>query len=207
MPRIDVACLVVLFAAFGASGEASCGAGIFRVDPAHTTARFSVPQLGFSKPEGRLGRTSGTIVLDAQQKVESIDLEIDTASVDTGWSLRDAFLRSEVMFDVGHYPRMRFRSTRLVYDGERLAGVEGEVTLRDVTRPVRFDVLHLECRTRPDDGREACGAEVSGRISRSAFGMDFAYPLIGDDVDLEFVVNAFRVREVDEGKRDEVKRP
>jgi polyisoprenoid-binding protein YceI len=199
MPRIVVACLVIVLGALGA-GEA-CGAAVFRIDPARTSARFAVPQLGFSKQEGRLGRTSGTIVVDAQQKVESIDLEIDTASVDTGWSLRDAFLRSEVMFDVGRYPRMHFHSTRLVYDGARLAGVEGEVTLRDVTQPVRFDVLRLECGVRPDDGREACGAEVSGRISRGAFGMDFAYPLIGDEVDLEFVVNAFRIRDMDEMRR------
>ncbi len=201
MPRIDVACLLVLLAALGASGEASCAAGAFRVDPANTYARFSVAQLGFSKPEGRLGRTTGTIVIDAQQRVESIDLEIDTASVDTGWRLRDAFLRSEVMFDVVHYPRMHFHSTRLVYDGARLAAVEGEVKLRDVTQRVRFDVLRLECGARPDDGREACGAEVSGRISRGAFGMDFGYPLIGDEVDLEFVVNALRIRDTDEMKR------
>jgi polyisoprenoid-binding protein YceI len=201
MPRIDVACLVVLLGALCACGEASCDASVFRVDSAHTSARFAVPQLGFSTPQGRLGHVTGTIVLDAQHKVERIDLEIDMASVDTGWRLRDAFLRSEVMFDVGHYPRMHFHSTRLVYDGARLAGVEGEVTLRNVTLPVRFDVLRLECGTRPDDGRDTCGAEVSGRISRGAFGMDFAYPLIGDEVDLEFVVNAFRIRDVDEMRR------
>jgi polyisoprenoid-binding protein YceI len=200
MPRIYVACFLVLLAALGASGKAACGAGVFRVDPANTSARFSVPPLG-SKQAWRLGRTSGTIVIDGEQKVESIDLEIDTTSVDTGWNVRDSFLRSEVMFDVVHYPRMHFHSTRLIYDGARLAGVEGEVTLRDVTRPVRFDVLRQECGARPDDGREICGAEVSGRISRSAFGMDFAYPLIGDDVDLQFVVHAVRVRDTDEMKR------
>ena len=200
MPRIDVACLAFLLGALGASGGASCDAGVFRVDPGNTSARFSVP-LGFVEQQGRLGRTSGTIVLDAQHKVESIDLEIDMASVDTGWGLRDAFLRSDVMFDVGRYPRMHFHSTRLDYDGARLARVEGDVTLRDVRLPVRFEVLRLECGTRPDDGRETCGAEVTGRISRGAFGMDFAYPLIGDEVDLEFVVNAVRIRDVDPMRR------
>ena len=135
------------------------------------------------------------------QTVESIDLEIETASVATGWSLRDAFLRSEVMFDAGRFPQLQFHSTGLHYDGTRLKGVEGEVTLRGVTRPVRLDVTRLECRSRPGDERETCGAEVSGRISRGAFGMDFGYPLIGDDVDLEFVVNAFRVRDADEIRR------
>ena len=139
--------------------------------------------------------------MNAEHKVESIDLEIDTRAVDTGWNLRDAFLRSEVMFDTERFPRMRFHSTRIAYDGARLAAVEGEVTLRGVTRPVRFEVTRLECGARPEDGRETCGAEVVGRISRGAFGMDFAYPLIGDEVELEFVVTAFRVRDADAGKK------
>jgi len=54
-------------------------------------------------------------------------------------------------------------------------------------------VARVECAIRPDDGREACGAMVTGRISRRAFGMDFAYPLIGDEVALEFELTAFRV--------------
>jgi polyisoprenoid-binding protein YceI len=142
---------------------------------------------------GRFGRTSGTIDVDAQQKVERIDLAIDTESVDMGWDLRDAFVRSEVMFDVQRFPRLRFRSTHVSYEGARLVGVEGDLTLRGVTRPVRLDVSRVECAVRPEDGREACGATVSGRISRRAFGMDFAYPLIGDDVQLQFEVTALRV--------------
>ena len=201
MPRIDVACLLVLLGALGASGAASCGAGAFRVDPEHHQRAI----LGGAARILEAGGAARPHVGDDRHRraatVESIDLEIDTASVDTGWSLRDAFLRSEVMFDVVRYPRMHFHSTRLVYDGARLAAVEGEVKLRDVTQPVRFDVLRLECGARPDDGREACGAEVSGRISRGAFGMDFAYPLIGDEVDLEFVVNALRIRDTDEMRR------
>jgi polyisoprenoid-binding protein YceI len=186
--------LLLVLCALGASGAAWSAEDAFRVDPEQTSARFAVPQLGFSKQEGRLGRTSGTIVLDSRQRVESIDLEIETASVYTGWSLRDAFLRSEVMFDAARFPRMRFHSTGLIYEGARLVGVEGEVTLRGVTRTVRFDVAHLECASQPGDYKEYCGAEVTGNISRGAFGIDFGYPLIGDEVALEIVVKAFRAR-------------
>lgn len=193
--------LPFLFCTVGASGRAFAEAGVFRVDPDLTSARFAVQELGFSKQEARLGRTSGRIVFDSMQQVESIDLEIDTASVATGEGLRDAFLRSELMFDVGRFPKLQFHSTGLHFDGTRLKGVEGEVTLRGVTRPVRLDVTRLECRSRPGDGRETCGAEVSGRISRAAFGMDFGYPLIGDDVELEIVVNVFRIRNADEIRR------
>ena len=201
MSRIDCRSLLFVLCALGATGRAIGEAGVFRVDPDLTRARFAVLELGFSKQEGRLGRTSGTIVFDSMQQVESIELEIETSSVATDGGLRDAFLRSEVMFDAGRFPKLQFHSTGLHYDGTRLKGIEGEVTLRGVMRPVRLDVTRLECRSRTRDGRETCGAEVSGRISRSAFGMDFGYPLIGDDVDLEIVVNAFRIRDADEIRR------
>jgi polyisoprenoid-binding protein YceI len=126
------------------------------------------------------------------QNVDSIDLAIDTGSVDMGSDLRDAFVRSEVMFDVQRFPRLRFRSTHVSYEGARLVSVDGNLTLRGVTRPVRLDVARTECAIGPDDGQETCRATVTGRISRRAFGMDFAYPLIGDEVDLDFEVTAFR---------------
>jgi polyisoprenoid-binding protein YceI len=169
------------------------------VDPDRTTARFAVVSLGVEKEHGRLGRTTGTILVNAERRVERVEFDIDTRAVDTGWDLRDAFLRSGVMFDTAHYPRMHFRSRRIVYDGTRLAAVEGDVTLRGVTRAVRFDVIGLECGTR-DESRETCDAEVVGRISRGAFGMDFGYPLVGDEVDLQFVVTASRERDADDPK-------
>jgi polyisoprenoid-binding protein YceI len=185
--------LLALAAWLAASATARADPGVLLVDADLTRARFAVEYLGIATAQGRFGRTSGTIDMDAQQKVERIDLAIDTESVDMGWDLRDAFVRSEVMFDVQRFPRLRFRSTHVAYAGARLVGVEGDLTLRGVTRPVRLDVTRVECAIRPDDGREACGATVTGRISRRAFGMDFAYPLIGDEVALEFEVTALRV--------------
>ena len=180
------------------AGAASIGGSpvAFRVDPDHTTARFAVASLGVEKEHGRLGRTTGTILMNAEHRVERVELDIDTRTVDTGWDLRDAFLRSGVMFDTAHYPRMHFRSKRVVYEGTRLAAVEGDVTLRGITHGVRFDVIGIKCVAR-DGSRETCDAEVVGRISRAAFGMDFSYPLIGDEVDLQFVVTASRERDAD----------
>jgi polyisoprenoid-binding protein YceI len=185
--------LLALAAWLAASPDARADAGTLLVDSGLTRARFAVEYLGVATAHGRFGRTSGMIGLDAQQKVERIDLAIDTASVDMGWDLRDAFVRSEVMFDAQRFPRLHFRSTHVSYEGARLVGVEGDLTLRGVTRPVRLDVTRVECAVRPDDGREACAATVTGRISRRAFGMDFAYPLIGDEVALAFELTALRV--------------
>jgi len=201
MSRISGRLLLFVLCALGAGTEAIGGAGVFRVDPDLTRARFAVLELGFSRQEGRLGPASGTIVFDAMQQIERVDLEIEMASVATGSGLRDAFLRSEAMFDAGRFPKLHFHSTGLHYDGTRLKDIEGVVTLRGVTRPLRLAVTRLECRSRPGDGRETCGAEVSGHLSRAAFGMSFGYPLIGDDVELEIIVNVFRVHDADEIRR------
>ena len=184
--------LLLSVCALGASANVLAGGVTLRVDPDRTSARFAVASLGVEKEHGRLGRTTGSIVMDAQHRVERVDLEIDTRAVATGWDLRDAFLKSGVMFDTERYPRMHFRSKRVVYDGSRFVAVEGDVTLRGVSRPARFEVHRLECDSRAESASETCGAEVVGRISRGAFGMGFGYPLIGDEVDLEFVVIAFR---------------
>ena len=199
-PPLRNGVLLVLAGCLAASAAARADPGAFLVDSDLTRARFAVAYLGVATAHGRFGRTSGAIGVDAQQKVERIDLAIDTESVDMGWDLRDAFVRSEVMFDVQRFPRLRFRSTHVSYLGARLVGVEGDLTLRGVTRPVRLDVTHVECAIRPDDGSEACGATVTGRISRRAFGMDFAYPLIGDEVELQFEVTALRVGDAGAGK-------
>ncbi len=90
------------------------------------------------------------------------------------------------MFDSAHYPVVRFHSTQLVFDREILIGVAGELTLRDVTRPVVLKIERLECGREPDSGREGCGAGVATSIKRSEFGMNYALTRVGDDIDLSF---------------------
>jgi polyisoprenoid-binding protein YceI len=164
----------------------------YEIDPVLTDAGFIVTYLGVAQARGRFDRVVGRIVLDPERRAGSIDLAFDSASISTGWSVRDAFLRSENMFDVRRYPWLRFRSRHLDYGADGLAGVDGDVTLRGVTRPVRLTVQHLWCAIDPRDGREGCGAQIRARISRAEFGMTYAYPLVGDDVDLDVVVRAHR---------------
>lgn len=167
----------------------------YRIAPDRTTAAFSVSQLGLLRQEGRFHLVSGTILLDpARQDGGRIDVAIDLSSVDTGWELRDDFIRGEQMFDVARYPVMQFRSTHLDYRGPRIVGAEGNVTLHGVTRPVRFEVHRFECGMDSGDGQQSCGAMVSGRLLRREFGMDFAYPLVGDVVTLDFAITALRIR-------------
>jgi len=175
------------------AGAADADTSTYRVVPEITTVEFAVTQFGIATSLGRFERTSGTIVLDSGTNGGTIDLVVDAGSVSTGWNLRDAFLKSAAMFDVERYPTIRFRSTRLSFDGARLVAVDGELTLHGVTHPVRFDVTRIDCGSNPAEVR-GCDAFVTGRVLRRAFGMSFAYPLIGDEVALDFAVTAVRIR-------------
>jgi len=181
----------------GHAGEAT-DASIYRVDPDLTSAQFAVSHLGLSMQRGHFGRTRGTIALNPEAHTGRIDFIVDASSIDTGWAARDAFLRGEDMFDTARYPVVRFRSTGLAFDGSRLVGVSGELTMHNATRPVELHVARLDCGRDPDSGRDGCGAEVDTTIKRSDFGMRYALGIVGDDIALSFQVTAFRVSSDDE---------
>jgi polyisoprenoid-binding protein YceI len=160
-----------------------------------TRAEFAAAHFWVAKLRGRFGRTGGTIVLDADGHAGSIDFTVDATSVDTGWSVRDNFIRGADIFDVAHYPTMRFRSTQLIFDRVRLVGAAGELTLHNVTHPIRVRVERLDCGPEPASGHEGCGVAVVASIKRSEFGMSLGLPFIGDDIDLWFHLSAFPPRD------------
>ena len=188
MVRLAIALAIAALSESGAAAAAT-----FRVATDQTNVGFSVSNFGIGTHEGRFDLTWGKITLDAERHAGSIDFVVDVGSVNTGWELRDTFLKSDLMFDVQRYPSIRFHSTRLDFDGSRIVAVDGEMTLHGVTRPVRFDVTKMECGAETGIGSDGCGASVSGHMSRSAFGMSFAYPLVGDEVALDFSIKAVRV--------------
>ena len=182
---------------------AAANAQVYRIAADRTTAGFTVSHLGILRQEGQFHRVSGTILLDpARAEGGSIDVAIDLSSVDTGWKLRDDFIRGEDMFDVARYPVMQFRSTHLDYRGRQIVAADGNVTLHGITKPMRLLVQRLECHMNSNDGRESCDAIVSGWLSRREFGMDYAYPFVGDVVTFDFAITAFRIR--DEGGAEPV---
>lgn len=177
--------------AFASAGLADAAPEVFQVDPEASSAEFAVNHFGFFTQRGRFGGTQGTIVLDAEEKSGSIELVIDATSIDTGWHARDTWLRGEDMFDVAHYPIVRFRSTKLVFDQAALVGIAGLLTLHGVTRPITLKIEHMDCG-RQTGAREDCGAGAVSTIRRSQFGMDYALGLVSDEVELSLQVTAHR---------------
>jgi polyisoprenoid-binding protein YceI len=184
--RFVVAAFLVAFAAPAFSQEN------YRVDPLHTTTTFSVSHLGLSLQRGSFGRTTGTVILDRAAKKGSIDVAIDATSVTSGSPSRETLLRGEDYFNIAQFPSITFRSTNLKFDGDRLVGAEGEVTIRGVTKPVTLSVADFKCAIHPATKKPACGAEVTASVKRSEFGMTKNQPSTGDDVNIAVAIEGIQ---------------
>lgn len=169
-----------------ATGASWAQPSTYRIDEARTHADFEVEHLGLFRAHGRFGGVTGSLVYDSAAPSGTIDLVIPVTAVATGWDTRDAFLRGSTMFDASRYPRIRFVSKRFEFEGGRLLRVEGDLTLRDVTRPVNLTVYSLSC------DRDSCIAEADAAIRRRDFAMDAWWPLIGDEVALRLRLVAVR---------------
>lgn len=164
----------------------------YTIDPNHTFPMFEVSHMGFSIQRGRFNKTSGRIVLDRAARRGSIDLVIDVGSLDMGFPVWDAQMASEGYFDSENYPTMTYKSAELIFEGDRLVGADGFLTLLGVSKPVRLTVSNFKCGVHPFFKKEMCGAEISTTIRRSEFGMTKDLSLVGDEVRIHAPVEAFR---------------
>lgn len=167
--------------------------GTWTIDPAHTSVTFSIRHL-MSKVRGHFSDVDGRVVIGTTLESCSVEASIPTSTVDTGVRMRDDDLRSATYFDVEHFPAMRFTSTGITAEGDRLS-LRGELVIRDVSRPVTIDVDFL--------GRDETGLQgeprigFSGRtvVRRSDFGVGPSSGegkiVVGNDVTIELDVEAY----------------
>jgi polyisoprenoid-binding protein YceI len=165
----------------------------WRIDPAHSELTFRVRHL-VSRVRGTFSTWGGTIVADpASLAGGSVSVEIQTGSIDTNNERRDTHLRSEDFFDASNHPTITFRSTRVVARGQELT-VNGELTIRGVTRPVVLRGQMLEVGGVP--GRRRIGFEASTTINRLDFGVAWNRAaegggvVLGDEVEIQLGVEA-----------------
>ncbi len=166
-------------------------ANSYTIDPSHTYPNFKVDHLGFSTMHGRFGKTSGRISMDRTQGSGSVDIVIDTASIDTGHAKRDDHLRSPDFFNAMEFPQITFKSSTVKYVGDG-ASVTGDLTIMGVTRSVTLDVPRINCGTHPFNKKQVCGFNATTRFKRSDFGMSYGLPGIGDEISLDIEVEAFK---------------
>jgi polyisoprenoid-binding protein YceI len=145
----------------------------FVLDPAHTNIDFSAKHMMVTNVRGTFKKFSGELDLDEQHPENSrVQITIDVASIDTGMEPRDNHLRSADFFDVEHYPTITFTSKRVERRGEDHGRIYGDLTIRDVTRGMYFDVT-FEGQTKDMEGNRRGGFSASTSISRKDFGLNW----------------------------------
>jgi polyisoprenoid-binding protein YceI len=145
-------------------------AGTYSIDASHSHVGFSVRHVMVAKTKGRFGDVAGTITIADDPLQSSVEVEIQTASVDTRDQGRDEHLRSADFFESERFPAMTYRSTKVTPNGKGRWKVEGELTIKDVTRPVPLSVTFEGASVDPW-GNGRIGFEASAELDREAFGL------------------------------------
>ena len=162
----------------------------YTVDPDHTYPNFEINHLGFSTLHGRFGATNGKITLDTAAKSGSIDITIDATSINTGHAKRDTHLKSDEFFNVAKFPTLAYKASKLKFNGDKLSGAEGELTMLGVTKPVSLAVTAFNCGPHPMTKKQMCGANATATIKRSDFGLSAYVPAVGDEVKITIEIEA-----------------
>jgi polyisoprenoid-binding protein YceI len=167
-------------------------ADTYTIDPNHTWPVFEVNHLGFSNQRGRFDKTAGKVTLDLAAKTGSVDLTIDTRSLDMGFPQWNEHLAEEGFFDSAKYPTITFKSDKLIFNGNKVVAADGQFTLLGVTKPLRVAVADFRCGANPMNHKQLCGGNITATIKRSDFGMTKFLPAIGDEVKIYVPVEAYK---------------
>lgn len=172
--------------------------GMYHLDPAHSSIAFVARHAGIAKVRGTFESFHGWALIDGAQPVHSALLvSVKVSSINSRDANRDGHLRSPDFFDVARFPAITFVGTDFRITGENLVEVDGDLTVRDVTRPVRVS-FEYEGGAKDPFGNERIGFTGSTTISRADFGLTWnavletGGVLVSDAVKLEFEVSAIK---------------
>ena len=164
----------------------------FVVEPTHTFPRFSYNHLGYSIQLSRFDKTSGKVVFDKAAKTGSVDIVIDTKSVSTGAATFNEHIQGEDFLDTAKYPTATFKSTQVIFEGDKPARVEGNLTLKGVTKPVTLTVTSFHTMPHPMVKKDAIGANATTKVKRTDFNMGKNVPYVGDEVTIDIAIEAIK---------------
>lgn len=189
--KLQSALIATLLAAtFSASALAA--PETYGVEPTHTYPRFAYSHFGYSTQISRFNKTSGTIVYDAEAKTGSVDITIDMKSVDTGYDVFNGHIQGADFLDTAQFPTATFKSTAVRFEGDKPVAVEGQLTIKGITKPVTLALTSFQKMPHPMLKKDAIGANATTVIKRSEFNAGKYAPYVGDDVTLTIAVEAIR---------------
>lgn len=162
----------------------------YTIDAAHTFPRFSYTHFGFSTQLSRFDKTTGTIIYDAENQTGSVDIAIDIKSVNTGSNDFNGHLQGEDFLDSAKYPQASFKSTKVNFADGKLTSIDGNLTIKGVTKPVTLTVTLFKSTMHPMLKKPAIGANAFTVIKRSEFNAGKYVPYVDDEVRIDIAIEA-----------------
>ncbi|HNB05482.1 MAG: YceI family protein [Thauera sp.] len=181
-----------LLVSAAAASPALAAPQTYVVDGTHTFPSFSYSHFGLSTQLSKFDKTTGTVTLDKEAKTGAVDITIDMKSVNTGYETFDGHIQGEDFLDTAKYPTATFKSTKVSFDGDKPATIDGELTIKGVTKPVTLKVSHFTTMPHPMLKKDTIGANASTVIKRSEFNAGKYAPHVGDDVTITVSLEAIQ---------------
>lgn len=182
--------IIFLTVATALSSTALAAPDTFTIDGNHTLPRFSYSHFGYSTQLSRFDKTTGKIIIDRKAKTGSVDITVDTTSVDTGYALFNEHIQGKDFLDTATYPTATFKSSQFKFDGGKLVSVDGTLTLKGISKPLTLKVTSFHCMAHPIYLKEACGANATAVVKRTDFNMGKYAPNVSDEVTIDIPVEA-----------------
>lgn len=164
----------------------------YGVEPNHTFPRFSYTHLGFTTQLSRFDKTTGTVVYDKEGRAGSVDITIDTRSVSTGSALFNQHIQGEDFLDTAKYPNVTFKSTKVNFDGDKPVSIEGDLTMKGITKRVTLTVTRFLAAPHPIQKKDTIGADAYTIVKRTDFNMGKYAPAVSDEVRIDIAIEAMK---------------
>ena len=163
----------------------------YKIDPTHTIVLAQWNHFGFSNPSASFGNVEGTLVYDAADVARSsVEVTLPLSGLE-GFSAKfNEHLRSADFFDAAKFPKATFKSTKVEAAGEGKLKVTGDLTVKDITRPVVLDVTLNKAADHPMTKAPTIGLDATTTLSRTEFGVGNYAPAVSDEVELRITTEA-----------------
>lgn len=147
----------------------------YNIDPAHTYPSFEADHMGgLSVWRGKFNASSGTFVYDKEAKAGTVEVTIDTTSIDFGNDkLNEHASKDAAMFDVAKFPTATYKGKLAKFANGAPTEVDGTLTLHGVTKPLKLKINSFQCKVSPMTKKEVCGADATGTFNRFEFGVNY----------------------------------
>ena len=180
------------------SGVVRAQRDVWEIDPAHSSAQFSVRHMMVSNVRGEFGKMAGQLTVEGRNFLQAqVEATIDAASIDTRNESRNNHLRSADFFEVEKYPTLVFKSKRIESVGGRLRMI-GDLTMRGVTKEVSLDVDGPTPEVKDQRGALRMGASATAKVNRKDFNiswnsvLDGGGVVVGDQVSITIEVELIK---------------